>query len=158
MVKYTYILLIVAIILEFTACDKLPQNDELEGMWHLQQIVHKDEVPERTENIKEKRYYWSFQLSMLQIYSNTDVIFEDKSAKQKTYIANCQFFRSGYYLDISKVYLNLVEHDSLLVDPNTDLMERFGIVGNSDLFFIEHLGSKQMTLVSDEKRLFFRKF
>ena len=142
----------------FTSCDKLPQNDELDGMWHLQKIMHLDENNSYEENVLENRYYWNFQLDLMLIMSLSDLIYEDTANSLKTDRAFCRFDYSNGQLFVHEVYLHFDNRDSLLTDRSTTLLERYGIVGCSDTFDIEKLNNKHMILVSENKKLFFRKF
>lgn len=140
------------------SCDKLPKNGELDGMWHLQQVTTLAATPQQEEDVTATGIYWNINLDLLQIYSKKRVMYHDEASGKDVYLAYCRFEHTGTALDISKVYLSYDVKDSLLTDPATTIMEPYGIVGCSETFFIEHLGSKHMILVSDDKRLVFRKF
>lgn len=140
------------------SCDKLPKNDELDGMWHLQQVTTLNTPAEVEEDVMEQRIYWNVNLDLLQIYSKNRVMYHDDVTGKDVFHAYCRFQYTGTTLNINKVYLSFDVKDSLLTDPTTTLMEPYGIMGCADAFNIEHLGSKRMILVSDDKRLVFRKF
>ncbi len=141
-----------------TACDKMPENGELDGMWHLQEMTDLTEEAAEPQDVRAKQFYWSFQLNLLQIYSVTDVLYRNELTGEYTYRAYCRFSKTGTSLNVSEVYVHFDSRDSLLTDPATPLMHRYGIMGNADNFSIEQLNSKRMILVSDERRLVFRKF
>lgn len=150
--------LLLLLLLGVYSCDKLPQNDALDGMWHLQKIHHLNSITQTEEDVSAQQIYWCVQLDLLQIKSNKHLIYRDEVKGRDTYNAFCRFEHKGNSLNVNKVYLSFDVMDSLLTDPNTRIMEPYGIVGCADSFHIEHLGSKQMILVSDDKRLMFRKF
>ena len=143
------------------SCDKLPKNDELDGMWHLKQMTTFSATSEEdgaSEDIAEKGIYWNINLDLLQIYSKNQVMYHDDKSGKDVYHAYCRFEYTGTTLNVSKVYLSFDVRDSLLTDPETSILEPYGIMGCADKFNIEQLGSKRMILVSDDKRLVFRKF
>jgi hypothetical protein len=140
------------------SCDKLPKNDDLDGMWHLQRITHLNATPQVEEDVAPSRIYWSVQLDLLQINSPQQLMYRDEVTGKQTYNAYCRFNYTGTTLNINKIYLSFDVKDSLLLDPTTQIMEPYGITGCADNFNIESLGSKQMILVSDTKRLVFRRF
>ena len=150
--------LVCLLIVGVYSCDKLPKNDDLDGMWHLQRISHLDVTPQVDEDVAPSQIYWSVQLDLLQISSPKSPIYVDATTGKQASNAYCRFNYTGTTLNINKVYLSFDVKDSLLLDPDTRVMEPYGIVGCADEFHIEHLGSKQMILVSDDKRLIFRKF
>ena len=143
------------------SCDKLPKNDELDGMWHLQQMTTFSATSEEdgaSEDIAEKGIYWNINLDLLQIYSKNQVMYHDDKSGKDVYHAYCRFEYTGTTLNVSKVYLSFDVRDSLLTDSETSILEPYGILGCADKFNIEQLGSKRMILVSDDKRLVFRRF
>lgn len=150
--------LLLLLILGVYSCDKLPQNGDLDGMWHLQQTRNLNLAMQEDEDVSEGLIYWCVQLDLLQIKSKKRVMYRDEATGRNTYNAFCRFEHKGTALYINKVYLSFDVTDSLLTNPDTRIMEPYGIVGCADTFHIEHLGSKQMILVSDDKRLVFRKF
>ena len=149
---------IILLIIGLYSCDKLPKNGDLDGMWHLQRTTHLKTNPPYEENVATQRIYWSVQRDLLQITSYSREIYYDEIVKQSINKVQCRFEHTGTSLNINKIYLSYWVKDSLLTDPTTRIMEPFGIMGCADTFHIEHLGSKQMILVSDDKRLVFRKF
>ncbi|MBO5699428.1 MAG: lipocalin-like domain-containing protein [Bacteroidaceae bacterium] len=153
-IKYLFCFFIVSLV----ACDKLPQNDDLDGMWHLQKKTTFNDVNPNEVNVSDLRIYWNFQLDLLEIVSLEEPIYQDDAKKLKTDKVFCRFDFSGHTLCVNQVYLHFDNRDSLLTDTSTQLLERYGIMGCRDTFNVEHLGSKQMILVSDHKRLCFRKF
>ena len=150
--------LLMLLMMGAYSCDKLPKNDDLDGMWHLQEMTLLNAHPKQTENCAESGIYWNINLDLLQIYSKKRVMFHDETSGQDVYHAYCRFKHTGTTLNINQIYLSFDVRDSLLTDPATTLMEPYGIMGCADAFHIEHLGSKRMILVSDDKRLVFRKF
>ena len=140
------------------SCDKLPKNDELDGMWHLQQVTTLNTPAEVEEDVAQQQIYWKVQLDLLQINSVKRVMSRDEVTGAHTYNAYCRFEHTGTTLNVNKIYLSFDVKDSLLLDPNTRVMEPYGIMGCADEFYVEHLGQKNMILVSDDKRLVFRKF
>ncbi len=150
--------LVCLLIVGLYSCDKLPKNDDLDGMWHLQRISHLDVTPQVDEDVAPSQIYWSVQLDLLQISSPKSPIYVDATTGKQASNAYCRFDYTGTTLNINKVYLSFDVKDSLLLDPTTQIMEPYGITGCADNFNIEALGSKQMILVSDTKRLVFRRF
>jgi hypothetical protein len=150
--------LIMLLTVGVFSCDKLPKNDDLDGMWHLQQVTSLNVVPEEEEDVTEKGIYWNVNLDLLQIYSKNQVMYHDDKSGKDVYHAYCRFEYTGTTLNVNKVYLSFDVKDSLLTDPATTILEPYGIVGCADEFNIEQLGSKSMILVSDDKRLVFRRF
>lgn len=140
------------------ACDKLPANSDLDGMWHLQRMDYLDQSPILEEDVSEKRFYWNFQLDLLMINSLGEPIYKDTLTQKDVYKAFGRFDYSGTTLNINKLYLHLDVRDSLVNDASTTLFERYGIMGNADSFFVETIDNKKMILLSDDRRLYFRKF
>ena len=150
--------MVLLLVAGVCSCDKLPKNDDLDGMWHLQRMTTLSVTPQVEEDVAKQQIYWKFQLDLLQINSVKREMYRDEVTGKNTYNAYCRFEYTGTTLNVNKVYLSFDVKDSLLTDPATTIMEPYGIMGCADEFYVEHLGKKQMILLSDDKRLVFRKF
>lgn len=146
------------LFIAFVACDKLPSNGDLDGMWHLQKVTKLDASPMLEEDVSTKKFYWNFQLNLLMINSLGEVMYEDKASGLQIYKAFARFEHSGNQLNVNKIYLHMDVRDSLITDSHTTMFERYGIMGNADSFYVERLDHKWMVLVSNSRRLQFRKF
>ena len=96
--------LLMLLIMGAYSCDKLPKNDDLDGMWHLQEVTNLSTTPEQVENVAEGGIYWNVNLDLLQIYSKKRVMYHDEATGKDVYHAYCRFEYSGaclYILEIS---------------------------------------------------------
>jgi len=136
-------------IFGIAACDKLPKNGDLDGMWQLTEMT-----PAATGMPADKKadaIYWSFQLNMMNIHT------PNARHNGKTYNTMGLFERRGDSLHVNRVFVHYVNRDSLIADPASTTLDAVGIHGNSGHFYIEQLSSRHMTLSSDFCRLKFRK-
>ena len=150
--------MVLLLVVGVFSCDKLPKNGDLDGMWHLQRMTTLSTTSQEVKDVAPQQIYWKVQLDLLQISSPRLPIYKDEATGKQTYNAYCRFEYTGTTLNVNKVYLSFDIKDSLLTDFTTTIMEPFGIMGCADTFYIENLDSKRMILVSDDKRLEFRKF
>ena len=130
-----------------TACDKLPENGDLDGQWQLTEIHDRQENVESDHsrcNVREQRIYWNFQLRMLQICS--------PEGQYNAYFSH----REGR-LVIPEIYRKEQNNDIPLADPATTELEYTGIRGNTADFKVNRLGKRQMILTSETDSLVFRK-
>ena len=152
-----YILTTLLIILNYlAACNKMPDDNHLDGQWQLMEIQQeketKDSLFSQVENKKDSLIYWRIHMDMLFIHTHKALLngyTNDTAAK---------FIHKNNHLNITSTYIHWDSRDSLLTDPNTTILEPMGISGNAEDFVIEKLNKNQMVLVSGTKKLVFRKF
>lgn len=141
MKKLIYIIGIIFLI----ACDKLPINGKLDGMWQLQRVEY---MNGQTESL-EKTYY-SIQLHLIKL---TKVYDGDLyGSKSNNYIGRFIYTKDSLYIHDFRPYKN---------EGNQATLEQllpFGMSEVSERFKIEELNRKKMILKSKHASLFFIKF
>lgn len=140
---------LTTLFIGLAACDKIPQNGDLDGMWQLTEMT--PAATGVTTHKKPEAIYWSFQLDVLMIHTPY------KLHNGKTYNTSGLFEKRGDSLHVNTVYVHYVNRDSLISDPHSTTLDAVGIHGNSGHFRIESLSDSHMTLSSDFCRLAFRK-
>ena len=141
----------------FTACEKNPENGDLDGQWQLMEISLKEAPSDAdytfVKSCKEEKIYWRFQLDLLMIHSSVEPL------NGYTFDTSARFIHQNNQLDITQTYIHMdTRGDSLITDPNTHILSGIGIDGNAEKFNVEKLNNKQMILSTNVKRLRFRKF
>ncbi len=151
MKPYKILFLFSLIVLLFPACDKLPANGDLDGMWQLMTI---EKNGEEAEEVKSKKVYYSFQLGLVQLNSYELID------------------RNGFYAHFSHsdgtllIYgISFPSKNESASDNNIELTEAdlprlapLGIYSLNPRFKVLKLNSKEMILQSEHAKLTFRKF
>ena len=147
--KFVYLVL-TFILASIFSCSKMPTNGELDGQWQLLEIntraTESDPAFSQTLSKKNDRIYWSFQLDLLMVQET-----------KETPLIFARFNHAEQFLDITKIYKNSRNEDSLITDPNTTMLIPIGIQGNAEKFKVEKLSSKHMILTTKFKQLVFKK-
>lgn len=128
-----------------TACDKLPINGKLDGMWQLEEIEYSNGdhiVPEAT--------YYSFQLHLMKLTQvHEESLYGSKSDR---YLGRFTHTNDSLIVYDFRIYYQ--EEES----ATPEQLIPFGITGTSEHFEVEKLNRKKMILKSRHARLLFRKF
>lgn len=137
-----------------TACDKMPENGDLDGQWQLTGMYSKREATDATYSIDAHKVpgdiTWNVQLKLLQIVSKEpDNAFNGNAFARFTY--------AGDRLTIDQLYISAHGRDSLVTDPATHAFESTGIRSNTADFRIQRLTGSQLILCSALDSLVFRK-
>ncbi len=144
-----YLLPCLLAIFAFVACDKMPENGDLDGQWQMTSIKHLDhDAPSAALNGK---VYWSFQLKLLSIYTPKDL------HNQGTNYTFCRFQVKGDSLHITKSYVHSMNTDIEMEDGVTCL-DVVGLYNNRESYAIQTLTDSRMVLRSDYHELEFRKW
>lgn len=156
MKRYLSCLLLSLICL--TACDKLPENGDLDGMWQLVELS--EAAPDGSgygdaRNMKSERIYWCVQLKLLSILRRDGTQNPTNGETEETL---CRFNHAGGTFSITEMYYHYRNHDELITDEHFEGLAFTGIHGNKADFRVERLNGKEMILCSDDSRLVFRKF
>ncbi len=136
------------------ACEKVSDNGELDGLWHLTTIT---DTEGHVNDVSSYQRFWAFQLDLMNLRSHTENIIPNYKE------ALARFQVKGSKLCITDIYLHpwadrINADDSLVVDESTNVFQIFGIWGCRDTFDIQCLTSSTMQLKSNHAQLSFRKF
>lgn len=131
-------LFIISIVLLLAACDKVPMNGNLDGMWQLMAI--QDNVTGGVSDVKTNRLYYSFQLHLVEL-------------------GNAEFYAHFSHQNDSIVMYDWCD-GSAVNNKITDAtaLNKFGLYELRDSFKVEVLTSEKMQLRSRKATLSFRKF
>lgn len=138
------------------ACEKTPMNGDLDGEWILQEIHSKakpNDLQYNHQHIDKRQspVFWNVALQLIGINTPTEL------HNGKTNDTFCRFAYNGNQLSITETYVHFRDRDSLLTDPNTQLLAGVGIRGNASDFRISRLSGSQLILCSAMDSLVFRK-
>lgn len=143
-----YLLPCLLAIFAFVACDKMPENGDLDGQWQMTSIKHLDhDAPSALDG----KVYWSFQLKLLSIYTPGDL------HNQVSNYTFCRFQVKGDSLFITDSYVHKMDTDSILNETATYL-DVVGLHNNRESYAIKTLTDSRMVLRSDYHELEFRKW
>lgn len=131
-------LFIISIVLLLTACDKMPMNGNLDGMWQLMAI--QNNATSNVSDVKDSRLYYSFQLHLVQLNSGD------------AYAHFSHLNDSIVMYDWCKGNLN----NDKITDPT--ILNKYGLYELRDSFRVEVLTHDKMQLRSRKATLSFRKF
>ena len=143
-----YLLPCLLAIFAFVACDKMPENGDLDGQWQMTSIKHLNHDAPSALNGK---VYWSFQLKLLSIYT------PDAKHNQVSNYTFCRFQVKGDSLFITDSYVHKMDTDSILNETATCL-DVVGLHNNRESYAIQTLTDSRMVLRSDYHELEFRKW
>ncbi len=133
-----------------SACDKLPENGDLDGYWQVTEVqfCHDGEY-DSIVAMKDRKIFWAVQLKLLSITGITN------NQSNETL---CRFSHEGDQLWITSMYVHLRSEDILIEDSTFSALRDTGIDGNQAQFQVEALDDNRMQLRSDFARILFRKF
>jgi len=131
-------LFIIFIVLMLAACDKVPINGNLDGMWQLTAI--QDNATSSISNVKDSRLYYSFQLHLVQL--NNGEAYAYFSHRNDSIVMYDWCGRSP-------------KNDKII---DATVLNKFGLYELRDSFKVEVLTSEKMQLRSRKATLNFRKF
>lgn len=131
-------LFIISIVLLLAACDKVPMNGNLDGMWQLMAI--QDNVTSNVSEVKDSRLYYSFQLHLVQL--NNGEAYAHFSHRNDSIVM----------YDWCKGNLN---NDKI---TDVTVLNKYGLYELRDSFRVEVLTHDKMQLFSRKATLSFRKF
>ena len=120
------------------ACDKLPMNGNLDGMWQLMAI--QDNTTSNVSDVKDSRLYYSFQLHLVQLNNGE---------------AYAYFSHRNDSIVMYDWCKGNLDNDKI-IDPS--VLNKFGLYELRDSFKVEVLTSEKMQLRSRKATLSFRKF
>ena len=148
MKKLVYTLFAILCLWITTACDKLPKNGDLDGMWQLMTLAHNG----TTYNVKDLQLYLSFQLDLFQLTTvkNNKIYYG-----YFDHINDSLIFRQ--FSDMAEEHPT--DPDNYPITPeNISIIKQWGYYSLKDTFKIEHLTKNDMTLRSKYARITYRKF
>ncbi len=143
--KRTYIFPLFLALVTFIACDKVPANGDLDGMWQLLSI----QTPDSIRDMKDKGVYTSFQLNLIQW-----------KAKRTFFSHFTHTADSIIIYDISYSASN-DDYNNYLVTPkdmDNGVFDSFGIHSINPRFRIMKLNSSVLELQQADTTLRYRKF
>ena len=140
------IIIFFAFVITLAACDKVPINGDLDGMWQLTCIETKHDTT------YQKNLFWQFQLHLLQIGDVYDYFarFENTGSELRVY----QVASGSRHEDASQNDEPVTEKDSVHMAK----LKQYGIYKTDTRFKIEELNADNMRLRSDSVCLHFRKY
>lgn len=143
-----YLLPCLLAIFAFVACDKMPENGDLDGQWQMTSIKHLNHDAPSTLNGK---VYWNFQLKLLSIYTPDDL------HDQGSNYTFCRFQVKGDSLHITDSYVHSMNID-IKLDETATYLDVVGLHNNRESYAIQTLTDSRMVLRSDYHELEFRKW
>jgi len=135
-------LFIISLVFLLAACDKVPINGNLDGMWQLMAI--QDNATGRVSNMKNNRLYYSFQLHLVEL--NDNEAFAHFSHRNDSIVMYDWCYGNS---DGNSVNVKMTDAIAL---------NKFGLYELRDSFKVEVLTSEKMQLSSRKATLSFRKF
>ncbi len=145
----TIIFFFTTLLFVMSGCDKLPRNGKLDGHW---QLMERDGF-----SVKTERTFWSFQLDLLQLKSDTQTPIT--TVKYSGGVV-ARFEHRGDSLVLTKGYLMNRDHqqDILIDEAHPADLSGFGITTLPVGYRVTLLTDEEMILSSGQHRLVFRKF
>ncbi len=157
--KIYTILILLAMSLS-TACDKMPDNGQLDGMWQLMSIETADG---HILDVKDQQHYWSFRLRLVQFTASrgidTDKYYAHFYREEGNIVLKdfCQEAR----------YEKDTDDNVWVSSEEAELLHPWGVYGQTDeddsqkikaTYRVEALTDTRLVLKSDQVCLIFRKF
>lgn len=142
------LLLLALAVPLLAACDKMPMNGALDGMWQLLT----EEKTDTTLNVKDSRIYISFQLHTVQ--------FDAHGTTQQYYAT---FTRHGDTLAYSTIchpasYVDETDDNELATADDLADLSTWGIYSLEPVYTVLQLTHESLVLQSDSSTLRLRKF
>lgn len=148
MKKLVYTLITILCCWITTACDKLPKNGDLDGMWQLLTIEHNG----TTDDVKDSQLYLSFQLDLFQLTTvkNNKIYYG-----YFDHVNDSLIFRQ--FSDMAEEHPTAPDNYPI-TQENISIINQWGYYALKDTFKIEHLTKDDMVLRSKYARITYRKF
>ena len=145
----TIIFFFTTLLFVMSGCDKLPRNGKLDGHW---QLMERDGF-----SVKTERTFWSFQLDLLQLKSDTQTPITSVNYSGGVV---ARFEHRGDSLVLTKGYLmNRAHQQDILIDAAHPAdLSGFGITTLPVGYRVTLLTDEEMILSSGQHRLVFCKF
>ena len=132
-------------LLSFSSCDlEMSDNGKLDGFWQLARI---DTIGGGGCDMVPSRIFWSVQLHLLQL--------SDHSGRNSTYLL--RFEQGDTHLRVYDPYLSARNEGDKPLD-DAAVLQPYGIQSLDELFVIEGLDNKNLTLKSSLLRLQFNRY
>ena len=132
-------------LLSFSSCDlEMSDNGKLDGFW---QLAHIDTIGGGGCDMVPSRIFWSVQLHLLQL--------SDHSGRNSTYLL--RFEQGDTHLRVYDPYLSARNEGDKPLD-DAAVLHPYGIQSLDELFVIEGLDNKNLTLKSSLLRLQFNRY
>ena len=136
------------LLLSIYACDKVPINGQLDGMWQILNIY----TPDSTRTVKDSQAYLSFQLHLSQWDFNN----------QRCYAHFRREADSIFFFDFSRLsaHTTSADDDPAITDTEmaNGLMDIYGFHTTNARFHINRLDHSRLVLQAQDTILTFRKF
>ena len=143
--KLIYILIMCTTLI---ACDKMPANGDLDGMWQLVEITHDGTI----RNVQQDQIYMSIQLKLFMLGR------KENSREYYGYFEH----KDGYihFWQFSYASTNESESDNNfpIQEANKSLIERWGYYSLDEKFKVIQLTSNKLILENDNARIKYIKF
>ncbi len=146
-------------LLSLCACDKTPENGDLDGLWRLEERYTRPDgasAYSSPADLSAAKIYWAFQLKLMKISASGSL---PQATPSNIY---ARFSHTGSALAVTETYLNDRETDTLITEEtqingqSIDLRP-LGLNACTDLFRVVRLDSRRMTLCSQTDSLVFKK-
>lgn len=132
-------------LLSFSSCDlEMSDNGKLDGYWQLARI---DTIGGGGCDMVPSRIFWSVQLHLLQL--------SDHSGRNSTYLL--RFDQGDTHLRVYDPYFSARNEGDKPLD-DAAVLQPYGIQSLDELFVIEGLDNKNLTLKSSLLRLQFNRY
>lgn len=131
-----------------TACDKLPANGDLDGMWQLIEVEHNGVI----RNVKEGQVYMSIQLKLFML--------GDRVNSMRYYGYFNHEGDSIFFWQFSYPSMNESDDDNNLPVEEEDKgeLERWGFYSLKERFKVEKLTKDLLIMQSDSVKIRYIKF
>lgn len=147
--RFSFSLLLLLSVL-LSACDKVPMNGDLDGMWQLMTIQTSDNL----RNVKDQRAYICFQLHLTQ--------WNDLKSNRYFYSHFIHTADSLFFFDIAHPSKHAVDDNEdewvTAAEMQDGLFDCWGIHQINPHFRVMKLDSRSLELQQADTLLTFRKF
>ena len=146
-------------LLSLCACDKTPENGDLDGLWRLEERHTRPDGASAyslSADLPETTIYWAFQLKLLDIRVNGTPPVGTPSE------VFARFSHTDNTLAVTETYLHERATDTpitadMQIEGQPIDLSPLGLHAPTDLFRIVRLDSRRMTLCSQTDSLVFKK-
>lgn len=146
-------------LLSLCACDKTPENGDLDGLWRLEERYTRPDGASAysvSADMSDAKIFWAFQLKLLDIKASGTL---PQATPAEVF---ARFSHTDNTLAVTETYLHERAADTPITD-DTQIdgqpidLSPLGLRSHTDLFRIVRLDSRRMTLCSPTDSLVFKK-
>ncbi len=143
-----HLIILIVFLSALTSCHfiEMSDNGDLDGYWQMTQV---DTIATwHSTDMRDSLFFWAVQMDVLAVREGNDMYYDD---------IIFHFMHASDSLVIFNPHINNRDSSDIKV-TTPEILQRYGIYGLRQSFYVEQLSSSKMILHNRLLRLHFRKY